>query len=145
MTKIPTGMIATSDFAGALDLALDLPGYFNEAACAGSNPGLFDGETLGDVLEAKKICADCPIQQLCLDWALMTQDSGVWGGLTPAERKKHAKGQRPVDIGEARLLETYRSRLMSDTPATILANEFDVAERTIYRWRKKIQSKSLAS
>ncbi|MFM1783855.1 MAG: hypothetical protein RLZZ579_132 [Actinomycetota bacterium] len=141
MTKIPNGLIAENSFSGSLALSLDLPVYFNEAACVGSNPGLFDGETLGDVLEAKKVCFDCPIQQLCLDWALLTQDSGVWGGLTPAERKKHVKGQMPVDIGEVRLLETYRARLMSDTPATILATEFEVTERTIYRWRKKIQAK----
>jgi WhiB family redox-sensing transcriptional regulator len=145
MTKIPNGMIATSDFEDALDLALDLPGYFQQAACVGANPGLFDGESLGDVLEAKKVCSNCPIQQLCLDWALLTQDSGVWGGLTPAERKKHTKGQRPVDIGEIRLLETYRARLLSDTPAAILSAEFQVTERTIYRWRKKIQSQKQAS
>ena len=145
MTKIPNGMIATSDFAAALDLALELPGYFNDAACVGTNPGLFDGETIGAILEAKKICSDCPIQQLCLDWALMTQDSGVWGGLTPAERNKQRKGQRSVDIGEIRMLETSRARLLSDTPAAILAAEFKVTERTIFRWRKKIQATSQAS
>lgn len=145
MTKIPTGLIADASFQGTLALSLDLPGYFSEAACVGSDPGLFDGETIGAILQAKKICSDCPIKDLCLDWAKFTQDSGVWGGLTPAERKKHSKGQRPVDIGEIRLLETNRTRLLSDTPAATLAAEFKVTERTIYRWRKKIQATSQVS
>lgn len=145
MTKIPSGMIAANDFSGVLELALDLPGYFNEGACVGTNPGLFDGESLGEVLEAKKICSDCPIKDLCLDWALLTQVSGVWGGLTPLERKKFSNGQSPVNIGEIRLLDSNRTRLLSDTPAAKLAAEFKVTERTIYRWRKKIQATRKAS
>ncbi len=145
MTKIPSGMIAEASLEGALALALELPGFFSEAACVGSDPVLFDGETIGAILEAKKICSDCPIKDLCLDWAMLTQDSGVWGGLTPLERKKHSKGQRPVDIGEIRLLETSRARLLSGTPAAILAAEFKVTERTIFRWRKKIQATSQVS
>lgn len=145
MTKIPNGMIADTSFEGSLALSIDLPGYFDEAACVGSNPGLFDGETIYAILEAKRICSDCPIKDLCLDWALLTQDSGVWGGLTPAERKKHSKGKRPVDIGEIRLLATNRARLLSKTPAATLAAEFKVTERTIFRWRKKIQATSQVS
>jgi WhiB family redox-sensing transcriptional regulator len=145
MTKIPNGMIADTSFEGTLALSLDLPGYFAEAACVGSNPGLFDGETIGAILEAKKVCSECPIKDLCLDWALLTQDSGVWGGLTPAERKKHSKGQRPVNIGAIRMLETNRARLLSNTPAATLAAEFQVTERTIFRWRKKIQATAQVS
>lgn len=145
MTKIPNGMIDETSFKGTLALSLDLPGYFADAACVGSNPELFDGETFGAILEAKKICSDCPIKDLCLDWALLTQDSGVWGGLTPAERMQQRKGQRLVDIGEIRLLETSRARLLSNTPAATLAAEFKVTERTIFRWRKKIQATSQAS
>ncbi len=145
MTKIPNGMIAPTSLEGTFALSLDLPGYFSEAACVGSNPGLFDGESISAILEAKKICSDCPIKDLCLDWALVTQDSGIWGGLTPAERKKQRKGQRPVDIGEIRLLETSRARLLSNTPAATLAAEFKVTERTIFRWRKKIQATAQVS
>ena len=145
MTKIPYGMIADTSLEGTLALSLDLPGYFAEAACVGSKPELFDGETIGAILEAKKVCSDCPIKDLCLDWALLTQNSGVWGGLTPAERNKHSKGQRTVDIGQIRLLETNRARLLSNTPAATLADEFKVTERTIFRWRKKIQATSQVS
>ena len=37
---------------------------------------------------AKFICASCPIQQICQDYALAAQEEyGIWGGLTPEERK----------------------------------------------------------
>jgi WhiB family redox-sensing transcriptional regulator len=132
-------------FAEALSFSLDLPAFFSEAACVGSAPGTFDGESLAAVLEAKKICSGCPIQAMCLDWASQTQDAGVWGGLTPEERKKLRGGTNPVNIGEIRWLETNRVRLLSDTPAALLAAEFEVTERTIYRWRKDMRQNQKAS
>lgn len=36
---------------------------------------------------AKKLCAECPVQQLCLEYAIIQQEEyGMWGGLTPVER-----------------------------------------------------------
>lgn len=52
-----------------------------------------------DGVRAKRICAHCPVQPECLDYALThidrtaseftptIHDSGVWGGLTGAERR----------------------------------------------------------
>ena len=138
-------LLTNTSFEQVLAFSLDLPGFFAKAACHGKAPEIFDGETLSAVLEAKQICSDCPIQALCLDWATQTQDAGVWGGLTPQERKKQGRGTNPVDIGELRWLETNRGRLLSETSAAKLAAEFEVAERTIYRWRKKIQQQQIAS
>ena len=138
-------LLTNTPFEQVLAFSLDLPEFFDQAACHGKAPEIFDGETLSDVLAAKQICSDCPIQALCLDWATQTQDSGVWGGLTPQERKKQSGGTNPVDIGELRWLETNRGRLMSQTSATKLAAEFKVTERTIYRWRKKIHQQQIAS
>lgn len=145
MTRIKVQHGDAQDLSQTLSLALELPLYFRDAACVESNPRIFDGETLSDVLAAKKVCGSCPIKDLCLDWAVKTQDSGVWGGMTPLERKKYGKGNRPVDIGEIRMLETNRTRLLSRTPAAKLAQEFEVTERTIYRWRKKITATQQAS
>ncbi len=37
---------------------------------------------------ARKICADCPVQTACLEFALRThQDYGVWGGYNEEERR----------------------------------------------------------
>jgi WhiB family redox-sensing transcriptional regulator len=36
---------------------------------------------------AKAICADCPVVEPCLRWALATREPyGVWGGLSVEER-----------------------------------------------------------
>ena len=145
MIKIPNGLDISGSFREALSFSLELPDFFDGAICLGAEPGIFDGESLGDVLEAKKICSACPIQAMCLDWATQTQDAGVWGGLTPAERKTLRGGTNPADIGEIRWLETNRVRLLSDTPAALLAAEFEVTERTIYRWRKNMRQNQKAS
>lgn len=40
--------------------------------------------------EAKQVCAHCPVQQQCLQHALNVEEPyGVWGGLTPLERRRH--------------------------------------------------------
>lgn len=40
-------------------------------------------------IEAKKFCADCPVKQRCLDWALDNEIMyGVWGGRSPKERER---------------------------------------------------------
>lgn len=41
-----------------------------------------------DVLRAKAVCATCPVQPECLAYALDADEpSGIWGGLTPDERR----------------------------------------------------------
>lgn len=144
MTKIPSSLETSGSLKEALSFSLELPDFFDGAICVGAEPGIFDGDSLTDVLEAKKICSACPIQAMCLDWATQTQDEGVWGGLTAKERKTLRGGTNAADIGEIRLLETNKARLLSD-PAAVLAAEFDVAERTIYRWRKNMRQNQKAS
>lgn len=66
------------------------PRWRDEAACLGLEQELFfpvnnEGH---QVLSAKAACAGCPVQQPCLDWALRNgADFGIWGGLTPQERR----------------------------------------------------------
>lgn len=46
---------------------------------------------------AKKICAACPVQEVCLEDALTNNERhGVWGGLAPAERR-HLRARRTSD------------------------------------------------
>lgn len=35
---------------------------------------------------ARRVCAACPVQQPCLDAALLRNEEGIWGGLTPLQR-----------------------------------------------------------
>lgn len=36
----------------------------------------------------KRMCADCPAMQACLEWGLAHERYGVWGGTTPPMRHK---------------------------------------------------------
>ena len=124
---------------------LELPGFFRDANCEGQDPTLFDGETLRDILEAKKICNECPIRVACASWAIRTQDFGIWGSLTPGERRKKAKGVEVIDIAEVHQLETRLEKLVSNSPIEQLAVEFKVTKRTIYRWREKILATNITN
>ncbi len=43
---------------------------------------------------AQKVCHRCPIMQECRDWALSRyEEYGVWGGLTPRQRRDVWKKQ----------------------------------------------------
>jgi WhiB family transcriptional regulator, redox-sensing transcriptional regulator len=66
------------------------------AVCGGARARLFfgpDGETEPErrirEAKAKAICASCPVQVQCLDYALEHHvRSGVWGGLNGRERSR---------------------------------------------------------
>lgn len=42
--------------------------------------------------EPKRMCADCPVVQDCLQWALEYDETGIWGGTTDKERSKMKMG-----------------------------------------------------
>ena len=49
--------------------------------CQSHDPGLFFAESPRDVEAAKRLCADCPVRQLCLAGARERREPwGVWGG-----------------------------------------------------------------
>jgi WhiB family redox-sensing transcriptional regulator len=59
----------------------------SRAACADSDPDLFTTDEL--TLGVQLICARCPVQGECLDYALDHDERfGVWGGVTPGERRR---------------------------------------------------------
>lgn len=38
---------------------------------------------------AARLCLDCPVMQACAHYAVTAPEpSGIWGGMTPAERKR---------------------------------------------------------
>lgn len=69
-------------------------GWQDAAACRGEDIGLFfgpDGERQPEreirERKAKSICARCPVQTECLEYALSRPEKyGVWGGLNEEER-----------------------------------------------------------
>lgn len=64
----------------------------NQAACNGVPTRLFFAEKGSGVAEAKIICKACPVRTDCLETALRNRERiGVWGGLTPKERRRVLK------------------------------------------------------
>lgn len=55
------------------------------------------GPALLQIAEAKAVCRGCPSVAACLAWALETgQPEGVWGGLTPEERRALRRRNAPL-------------------------------------------------
>ena len=67
--------------------------WYEYAACRGEDPEMFfpvgtAGPALVQLREAKRVCAGCPVQSICLEWALVAGiDHGVWGGWSEEERR----------------------------------------------------------
>lgn len=77
----------------------ELPPDFPGALCAQTDPELFFPEAgrRDMAINAKKVCADCEVRTACLEWAVETgQHHGIYGGLTPFERRGLRPVQRPV-------------------------------------------------
>lgn len=52
-----------------------------ELPCRVADPELFFAEAPGDVEQAKALCLDCPVREVCLAGALARREPwGVWGG-----------------------------------------------------------------
>ena len=57
--------------------------------CKGMGFSTFFPENAVGVVEAKKICEGCPVQRICLEFALQNnEDHGIWGGVSERTRKK---------------------------------------------------------
>ena len=63
-------------------------------ACLNADPDLFfpissAGRGLGQIAQAKAICARCPVRRECLEYAhAHAPNHGIWGGTTPEERQR---------------------------------------------------------
>ena len=72
-----------------------IPAWRLRAACRGVDPDIFYPVTDEEADDAKAICAGCPVQQACLEWALTHRESdGVWGGATERERRRIIRRRR---------------------------------------------------
>ena len=69
----------------------------NQAACVGLPTKWFFPEGGGEAafIEGKKVCKDCPVKEPCLlladDFVATGDRYGLFGGLTPGERRLRRK------------------------------------------------------
>ena len=63
--------------------------------CASQPPETFFPSDGVGVEVARRICADCPVKEPCLEHALRNRiDHGVWGGCSERERRRIIKRRR---------------------------------------------------
>lgn len=68
------------------------PEWMDDGLCHQTDPEAFFPEKGGSTREAKSICARCPVEAECLDYALSNDERfGIWGGLSERERRKVKK------------------------------------------------------
>ena len=74
----------------ALDVSgIDIPEWTTDALCAQTDPEAFFPEKGGSTRDAKRICAECDVRDLCLQYALGRDERfGIWGGLSERERRR---------------------------------------------------------
>jgi WhiB family transcriptional regulator, redox-sensing transcriptional regulator len=69
--------------------------WMAEGRCREVSPSVFfPSDGLG-VQAAQRICADCPVADACLEYALANRiDHGVWGGRSERERRRILRSRR---------------------------------------------------
>jgi WhiB family transcriptional regulator, redox-sensing transcriptional regulator len=69
--------------------AADTPGtWIEHATCASTDPEIFFPAKGDPGTQARQVCGRCPVSDDCLAYALASgEESGIWGGLDPGERK----------------------------------------------------------
>jgi WhiB family redox-sensing transcriptional regulator len=67
----------------------------DRAACRGLDPEIFYPVSDEEADVAKGICAECPVREACLEYALTNRErDGVWGGATERERRRMIRQRR---------------------------------------------------
>jgi WhiB family redox-sensing transcriptional regulator len=78
--------------------------WMAEGNCKDHHPAMFFPSDGVGVDVARRICATCPVQAPCLEYALLYRiDHGVWGGCSERERRRILKRRR-MAAGEVTLI-----------------------------------------
>lgn len=62
--------------------------WMRDGLCQQVDPDLFFPEGHGSTRDAKRVCAVCPAQDPCLEYALTHKVDGIWAGTTPSQRRQ---------------------------------------------------------
>ena len=75
--------------------------WMGRGNCRDEAPARFFPSDGVGVDHARRICATCPVQEPCLEYALEQRiDHGVWGGASERERRRILKRRR-MEAAEA--------------------------------------------
>lgn len=115
------------------------PDWFDDAECRGMDPSTFVPER-GNVskrgnfrIEPRAIatCHRCPVRDECLDYALTTNQTGVWAGTNDAQRRAMRKHQN-IKIGtRAAVADHLHANPDKEYQTAELARRFGVGDRSM--------------
>jgi WhiB family redox-sensing transcriptional regulator len=73
--------------------------WMAKGLCTNVPPSRFFPSDGAGVEVARRICADCPVKDDCLEHALAHRiDHGVWGGCSERERRRILKHRRQLGL-----------------------------------------------
>ena len=102
------------------------------AACRGTDLDVFfpgRGESAGP---ARQVCAQCPVRQPCLDYAITNRIiHGIWGGLT--ERERRALRSRWVRASRRERDRAIRPPTRPGTPQAAIGRAFGLSRTSVSR------------
>jgi len=84
----------------SIPVTLERDEWRHFSACRDTDPNLFfpvgtTGPALEQIANAKAVCRTCDVQNLCLEYAISTnQDSGVWGATSEEERRQMRRARQ---------------------------------------------------
>jgi WhiB family redox-sensing transcriptional regulator len=86
-----------TDGRGTKAARSDAVPWHEHALCRQMDPELWFPEPWENETPAKLICGRCPVRAACLAYALDAHEEyGVWGGLSPEERRELHRRMREV-------------------------------------------------
>jgi len=101
------------------------------------DPDLFFSVDAGGIRLAKMICAECPVRLECLQFG-ESEEFGVFGGLTPGERRSHKIQRAPQKLPLVDLVA--QKRFIEKASVEQVSRRYQVETRTVQRWRKILKN-----
>ncbi len=95
ITAQPREQATSALGSGALANSISPEEWMRKGLCTTVPPSTFFPSDGAGVHLAKKICAECPVKEVCLQYALEARiDHGIWGGESERERRRILKRRR---------------------------------------------------
>ena len=112
--------------------APSVAGWRSRAACRGADLNVFFPGRGESAEPARQVCAGCPVQQPCLEFALSQGEvHGIWGGLT--ERDRRALRTRHRDAVRRERDEAVTAAVAAGYTRAAIGRAFGLAATSVSR------------
>ena len=130
--------LATKGLLNELDFTPGNAMFMDSGSCRDAqDPDIFFSEDAAGIRQAKNICATCPVRSKCFEYG-GSQEFGIFGGLTPAERGTQKTQVQPQRLPLIDLLA--QKRFIEKASISQISRRYKVEPRTVQRWRKILKN-----